>query len=124
MGVRIPQESQHTCQWCNGSIKISKIFGGGSSPSWCAKYQSGVKVAALVLETNVLGTCGFDSHLWYTFLGSSAVEHSAVNRTVPGSNPVQGVFWPVSRVVKMPPFHGGDQGFDPPTGYFVCIIIS
>ena len=23
----------------------------------------------------------------------------------------------------MPPFHGGDQGFDPPTGYFVCIII-
>ena len=31
------------------------------------------------------------------------------------------VSWPVSRVVKMPPFHGGDQGFDTPTGY---IIIS
>ncbi len=57
------------------------------------------------------------------FLDSSAVEHSAVNRTVTGSNPVQGVFfWPVSRVVKMPPFHGGDQGFDTPTGY-VCGII-
>jgi hypothetical protein len=41
------------------------------------------------------------------FLDSSAVEHSAVNRTVTGSNPVQGVFlWPVSRVVKMRPFHG------------------
>ena len=52
------------------------------------------------------------------FLDSSAVEHSAVNRKVTGSNPVQGVFlWPVSRVVKMPPFHGGDQGFDTPTGY-------
>ena len=35
-------------------------------------------------------SCGFDSHLWYTFLGSSAVEHSAVNRTVPGSNPGRG----------------------------------
>ena len=27
------------------------------------------------------------------FLDSSAVEHSAVNRTVTGSNPVQGVFY-------------------------------
>ena len=32
------------------------------------------------------------------------------------------IFWPVSRVVKMPPFHGGDQGFDTPTGYLFCII--
>jgi len=54
VGVRVPQESQHTCQWCNGSIKISKIFGGGSSPSWCAKYRSGEKVAAPVLDTGVL----------------------------------------------------------------------
>ena len=29
---------------------------------------------------------------------------------------------PVSRVVKMSPFHGEDQGFDPPTGYFCGII--
>ena len=29
----------------------------------------------------------------YIFLDSSAVEHSAVNRTVTGSNPVQGVFY-------------------------------
>ena len=29
----------------------------------------------------------------YVFLDSSAVEHSAVNRTVTGSNPVQGVFY-------------------------------
>ena len=71
-------------------MTVSKTVVGGSNPSWPAKYQSGVKVAAFVLETNVLGTCGFDSHLWYTFLGSSAVEHSAVNRTVPGSNPGRG----------------------------------
>ena len=32
------------------------------------------------------------------------------------------VSWPVSRVVKMPPFHGGDQGFDTPTGYGCGII--
>ena len=37
------------------------------------------------------------------------------------------IFWPVSRVVKMPPFHGGDQGFDTPTGYFngiICMMFS
>ena len=38
------------------------------------------------------------------------------------------VSWPVSRVVKMPPFHGGDQGFDTPTGYlnfeYCNLIIS
>ena len=30
-----------------------------------SKYRSGVKVAALVLETNVFVTCGFESHLRY-----------------------------------------------------------
>ena len=37
------------------------------------------------------------------------------------------IFWPVSRVVKMPPFHGGDQGFDTPTGYLcgiICLMFS
>ena len=37
------------------------------------------------------------------------------------------VSWPVSRVVKMPPFHGGDQGFDTPTGYLcgiICLMFS
>ena len=28
-------------------------------------------------------------------------------------------FWPVSRVVKMSPFHGEDQEFNPPTGYIM-----
>ncbi len=48
------------------------------------------------------------------FLNSSAVEHSAVNRTVAGSNPAWGVFlWLVGQVVKTRPFHGCNRGSNP-----------
>ena len=48
------------------------------------------------------------------FLDSSAVEHSAVNRRVAGSNPARGVFsWLVGQVVKTRPFHGCNRGSNP-----------
>ena len=48
------------------------------------------------------------------FLDSSAVEHSAVNRRVVGSNPTRGVFlWSVGQAVKTSPFHGGNTGSIP-----------
>ena len=64
------------------------------------------------------------------FLDSSAVEHSAVNRRVVGSNPTRGVLKSVSQLladfnfekiniwlrgqaVKTSPFHGGNTGSIP-----------
>ena len=47
-----------------------------------------------------------------TFLDSSAVEHSAVNRRVVGSNPTRGV-WLLGQAVKTSPFHGGNTGSIP-----------
>ena len=46
------------------------------------------------------------------FLDSSAVEHSAVNRRVVGSNPTRGV-WLLGQAVKTSPFHGGNTGSIP-----------
>ena len=45
-------------------------------------------------------------------LDSSAVEHSAVNRRVVGSNPTRGV-WLLGQAVKTSPFHGGNTGSIP-----------
>ena len=61
------------------------------------------------------------------FLDSSAVEHSAVNRRVVGSNPTRGVdyfgvkmlilvqivIWLRGQAVKTSPFHGGNTGSIP-----------
>ena len=63
----------------------------------------------------------------YTFLDSSMVEHSAVNRVVVGSSPTRGaeyiVFkmlpngrrnqWLHGQAVKTSPFHGGNTGSIP-----------
>ena len=46
------------------------------------------------------------------FLDSSAVEHSAVNRRVVGSNPTRGVRLH-GQAVKTSPFHGGNTGSIP-----------
>ena len=48
----------------------------------------------------------------HTFLDSSAVEHSAVNRRVVGSNPSRGV-WLHGQAVMTSPFHGGNTGSIP-----------
>ena len=45
-------------------------------------------------------------------LDSSAVEHSAVNRRVVGSNPTRGVRL-LGQAVKTSPFHGGNTGSIP-----------
>ena len=48
-----------------------------------------------------------------TFLGSSAVEHSAVNRTVTGSNPVQGVNGLLVERLRCLPFTEETRGSRP-----------
>ena len=51
-----------------------------------------------------------------TFLDSSMVEHSAVNRVVVGSSPTRGVFLNIrlrGQAVKTSPFHGGNTGSIP-----------
>ena len=56
-----------------------------------------------------------------SFLDSSMVEHTAVNRGVVGSSPTRGVklervrnrIWLLGQAVKTSPFHGGNTGSIP-----------
>ena len=45
------------------------------------------------------------------------VEHPAVNRVVAGSSPACGATGPLVKWLNTPPFHGGIQGFESPTGH-------
>ena len=58
-------------------------------------------------------------------LDSSAVEHSAVNRRVVGSNPTRGV-WLLGQAVKTSPFHGGNRGSIPlgVTIFFLVLVLQ
>ena len=69
---------------------------------------------------------GFEGANLSTFLDSSMVEHSAVNRVVVGSSPTRGVFLSDildtpsgdntrlhGQAVKTSPFHGGNTGSIP-----------
>ena len=62
---------------------------------------------------------GFEGMIYLTFLDSSMVEHSAVNRVVVGSSPTRGALvktkrnWLLGQAVKTSPFHGGNTGSIP-----------
>ena len=73
--------------------------------------------------------CRRETSLWYIFLDSSMVEHTAVNRGVVGSSPTRGAFYLIGadfcfksnklyvrlhgQVVKTPPSQGGIRGSNP-----------
>ena len=61
-----------------------------SNLSFGTKYQCGVKVATVVSKATPERGVGSIPTTDTKFLGSSAVEHTAVNRVVPGSNPGRG----------------------------------
>ena len=61
-----------------------------SNLSFGTKYQCGVKVATVASKAIPSRGIGSIPITGTIFLGSSAVEHTAVNRVVPGSNPGRG----------------------------------
>ena len=62
----------------------------GSIPTFGTKYQCGVKVATVASKATPERGVGSIPTTDTIFLGSSAVEHTAVNRVVPGLNPGRG----------------------------------